>query len=141
MKHIIFLILTTAAMNIHAQELKKANFEGTWELDWIHSGFFPNDDLIFKKSDSSGGQYIFSFEKDGILSQKLGAEGLGECPVGFFTLEKGTWQFAEDAMTLNLKGEKIADYFYDYTIVYSPKLDGELLKLTVITIVKSEENK
>ena len=124
-----------------AQNITKKSITGTWELDWVYGGFFPYEDLIFKKSDASGGQYIFSFENNGTLTQKLSGDELGECPVGAFIVEKGSWSLEEGFITISLKGYKIADYKFDYEIVYVPKLEGENLNLKVVEVSKSKQDK
>lgn len=141
MKNSIILLLTLVVTQMNAQEIKKTDITGVWELDWVFSGFFPNDDVDFKKAEGKTGQYIFNFEKGGTISQDLGVEGIGECPVGFFTLTKGSWNLRNGNLTLRLKGDKIADYNYDYVLVYTPKLENDILKLTLVEVLKKKETK
>ena len=137
-----FLLLFVFAIQITmAQNSTKETILGTWELDWVQGGFFPNEDLIFKKSDASEGQYIFSFESNGTLIQKLSGDELAECPVGAFIVEKGSWSLQEDLVNIKLKGDKIADYKFDYEIVYNLKLEGEYLNLKVVEVSKSKQYK
>lgn len=141
MNYIFFLILTTYAMTITGQNLHVSDIQGTWELDWSQGGFFPNDDLIFKKSDASSGQYLFEFKEDFTFVQKLSAEDIGECPVGAFILEKGSWHLQDGKLTLTLVGVKIADYNFEYEMVYRPQMEGEVLKLSLLSISRNIETK
>lgn len=142
-KWIMILALIFLTQVMKAQEPRDNNFIGSWELDWITGGFFPHDDLIFKKSDAKEGQYIFHFDSGGILSQNIGVEGMGECPVGTFILEKGTWRWDDEDgyLILALKGNKIADYRFDYVISYVPELAEGALKLGLAEVSRMKQTK
>ncbi len=133
------LVLTSIAMN--AQKFNASSLLGSWRLNWVKAGFFPNDDLLFEKADGFKGQYIFRFEKDGNLKQLLTDAELDDCPVGVFVVEKGSWSFSEGYLTLVLKGAKIADYDFDYEIVYSPKKELNILKLLLVEVSRDERAK
>ncbi len=126
-------------MDSNAQTLTASQLQGTWELDWIEGGFFPEDTLIFKKSTRVSGQYVFHFENNNVMTQKLSDGEIGECPVGVFILKRGTWKLKDGHLTLTLKGDKIADYQFDYEIVYLPKIKGAILELEVVKVSKRKE--
>lgn len=135
------LIFTLLAHMLTAQKITNMDIQGYWKLNWVDGGFFPSDDLIFEKSNNTYGQYFFHFEKGGGLSQDLSQEGMGECPVGVFVLKKGTWRWDKEFLILTLKGEKIADYTFDYEIVYLPKLEDNILKLGLVEVSKNVQSR
>ncbi len=99
-------------------------------------GWFPESNLEFKRTEEK--DFVFIFQENGTV--KYVAEDFGDCPVGAFTLKEGTWKMDGDELTLELKGLKIADYWYWWKIKYKIKeLTTDLLKIDVITVLKSKE--
>ena len=131
MKIKALLILTFLTLGMNAQMIDDHVLIGSWELNWVDGGFFPNDNVLFEKTNAKDGQFIFHFEEGGVFSQHIRPDEMNDCMVGMFTLKNGTWALHKGVLTLCLKGDKIADYAYDYEIAYRPRLEGELLTLEV----------
>jgi hypothetical protein len=109
---------------------------GKWKLDWIHSGFFPEHDLLFEKTGSELSDYIFQFNEDGTISYRHTVE---ECPVGVLTMKDGHWTHAQGLLRLELRGLKIADYWYWWIIDYRVEKNGNTMYLKVATVVKNRQ--
>ena len=55
------------------------------------------------------------------------------------TLRDGNWKLDKNILTLELRGLKIADFWYWWIISYNVKMDGNKLKLGVKQIIKHRE--
>lgn len=109
---------------------------GKWRLDWIHSGFFPQQDLLFERTDAELTDYIFQFNADGTISYRHAIE---ECPVGVLTVKDGHWTYANGLLRLELRGLKIADCWYWWTVDYRVEFrDGKML-LRVDTVIRNRQ--
>ncbi|MBS9461317.1 hypothetical protein KIM67_02765 [Flagellimonas sp. 389] len=135
-KTLIILVLLFTGIT-QSQELKEASFVGKWELNWSKSGFFPKDDLLFKNTTKELSDYIFKLNKDGSVEHKNNSNV--ECPVGVFTMRDGNWKFDNGFLTLELRGEKIADFWYWWIIQYKPEKKGENLYLKVEKVIKNHQ--
>ena len=113
MQKIIILVLLFTGM-IQSQELNEDSFIGNWELNWSESGFFPENDLLLESTTKELSDYIFKFTKNGHIEHKNNSDV--ECPVGVFTMRDGNWNFNNGFLTLELRGEKIADFWYWWII-------------------------
>ncbi|XLS29028.1 hypothetical protein ACJD0Z_17745 [Flavobacteriaceae bacterium M23B6Z8] len=132
---IFSLLLTIMALgNLNAQKLN-TEITGKWELNWAESGFFPEQDLLFERTNKDLSDYIFDFQKDGTVVH-FNALSI-ECPVGMFTLKEGSWKIENNLLTLELKGEKIADYWYWWIIRYKVEAYKDQLWLEVDAILKN----
>ncbi|WP_010519350.1 hypothetical protein [Croceivirga radicis] len=141
MKQLLFgLLVFLNLILVFGQTQTNQNVLGKYRLNWIASGFFPADDLLFEKT-AEDGQYVFEFKEDGSFVQHLTAETFGECPVGVFVLEKGFWNLEKGKLSLKMKGEKLADYTFEYEIVYQIKKEKGKLRLLVDKILTNKEVK
>lgn len=134
MKTLILLLTTMTLGNLNAQK-NKSDIIGKWELNWAESGFFPTEDLLFERTDKELTEYIFEFQKDGTVLHVN--DQPVECPVGMFTLKEGSWKIKNDILTLELKGEKIADYWYWWIINYKIDAKKNGLWLRIDRIIKN----
>ena len=132
---VILFTVMIPTMSI-SQGLTATDLIGKWELKWMEGGFLPKDDLIFEKTYVELTGYIFAFESDGMLDYHT----LGEaCLVGVFTMRDGHWRLEGDFLTLELRGLKIADYWYWWIIKYKVDLEANKMRLKVAEIIKNRE--
>lgn len=124
-------------MSYNCQQSNINPFPGLWELKWSESGFFPDDDLLFVKTGKPFSEYIFEFKEDGTVLH--GNDDPAECPVGAFTVKDGNWKFENNTLTLELRGEKVADYWYWWIIEYSVEINKEQLWLRMKRILKNRQ--
>lgn len=132
---VIVVIILMVFVKVNSQEMKKNDFIGKWELNWMESGFFPKEDLLFVRTKKSLTQYVFELNENGTIVHKNNPNE--ECPVGEFTLKDGKWKFANNRLTLEMRGEKIADYWYWWVITYKVEMQEENMWLRVDKIDKN----
>lgn len=122
-----------------AQDLSRKALAGKWKLNWIESGFFPDKDLLFERTSGNLTDYIFELKTDGNILHKNDDSSF-ECPVGVFTMKDGNWKYENNLLTLELRGEKIADYWYWWIIKYRLEKQGDdKIWLRVNQIIKNRQ--
>lgn len=127
---------------LKCENLNENNFiVGKWELNWIESGFFPDKNLLFERmpEDKDLDQDIFEFKKDGTILHQSNYQ-LSECPVGTFTIKDGNWKYQDNILTLELRGLKIADYWYWWIIKYKVMRQEDKMWLIVDGIIKNKQS-
>lgn len=108
---------------------------GNWTLN---DGWFPKQDLKFKKNRRDDDYMTFKFNPDGVIEYLHKSQG--NCPVGEFTLKDGNWKIEDSKLTIQIRGLKISDYWYWYIIKYNiRKIDNQVLELKVAEIIKERE--
>ncbi len=137
MKNIIIIILLMTFGKSEAQNLNEESLIGKWELNWIQSGFFPEEDLLFERTSKDLNDYIFELTRDGMILHQNNSSI--KCPVGVFTLKDGNWKYENKSLTLELRGEKIADYWYWWIIKYKVEIQEDKMWLRVDEIVKNKQ--
>lgn len=134
MKKVIYILTTLMTIAAQGQEVDTNGLIGKWKLNWSESGFFPEENLLFESTTEDLSDYIFEFKKSGNIFYQY---NLGECPVGVFTMKDGNWRFENGLLTLELRGEKIADYWYWWVVRYSVEMNGKTMFLKVDEIIKN----
>ena len=136
MKNIILSIFSIFSFsNSYCQSLSTSDLTKKWELT---EGWFPKENIEFTETKADKLNYAFQFKEDGAISY-LGSLESMSCPVGEFTLRDGNWKLDKNILTLELRGLKIADFWYWWIISYNVKMDGNKLKLGVKQIIKHRE--
>lgn len=131
------IICTMSTFLSFGQEFNSDNLIGKWRLNWVESGFFPSKDLLFERTNQELTDYIFEFKKDGTVIHQN--EKNVECPVGMFTVKYGTWKSQNDLVTIELRGEIIADSFYWWIIEYKADIQKDKMYLKVKEIIKNKQ--
>jgi hypothetical protein len=135
MKNLLIILVLMAIGKSEAQEKEINSLVGKWELNWMKSGFFPEKDLLFESTSKELTDDVFEFRKDGaILHQN---DFNVECLVGMFTLKDGNWKSKNGFLTLELRGEKIADFWYWWIIRYKVEKQKNLMWLKVDKVIKN----
>lgn len=129
--------MVTIVVKTEAQEIKTNSFFGKWRLNWVESGFFPKKDLLFESTSQKLTEYIFEFKKDGTVIHKNDPNT--ECPVGVFTLKDGNWKYVNGILTLELRGAKLAEYWYWWIINYKVEKKDDKMWLKVDKIIKNRQ--
>ena len=122
-----------------AQDLSRKTLVGKWKLNLVESGFFPDKDLLFERTSGNLTDYIFEFKTDGTVLH-INDDAVFKCPVGIFTMKDGNWKYENNLLTLELRGQKIADYWYWWIIKYRLEKQGDgKIWLRVDEITKNKQ--
>ena len=107
-----------------------------WKLE---KGWFPDQDLVFSRTESKTDAMVFIFQKNGAIEYLN--KNFGDCPVGAFTLNNGKWELEGQNLTLELRGTIISDGYYEWKIKYKvKKLTTEELNLEAIKVITNIKN-
>ena len=130
-------ILLTNVQNINNNKalISSTEIVNSWLLK---DGWFPEQDLIFIRTDKETDEMVFNFRKDGKIEYLN--KDFGDCPVGEFTMKDGKWTKDGQKLTLELRGLKISDYWYWWIIQYNIKeLTTDKLKLEIVKVIKKKQ--
>ena len=116
MKSLFLMLFFMTVGFSQEQHMNRNDFLGIWDLKWLESGFFPDDDLLFSRKTTKYSNYVFEFKDNGTLLHHRSPNMT--CMVGEFSLTTGNWQYENNIMTLELKGAIMADYNFWYILSY-----------------------
>lgn len=115
--------------------MKTPILPGVWELYWPDNTFFPKGNIQLKRLKKRNDHFVFN--TDGTLKQVVVATDV-ECVVGEFSLHEGFWKLNKDLVTLELKGQVIADYWFWWIIEYKVSIVNNELHLKMKKILKNK---